>query len=345
MSSNETLLEVNDLKKYFPIRKGFFRRTVANVRAVDGVSFCLRRGETLGIVGESGCGKTTLIKNIIRAQEPTSGQILLYRDDGVPQDLVQADKPTLRRLRRNVQMVFQDPYSSLDPRQTVRDIIGEPLLVHGLAKGKEIDQRVRELMHAVGLESSYLKRYPFAFSGGQRQRIGVARALALQPKLILADEPTSALDVSVQAQLLNLLVRLQDEFSLTYIFISHDLDVVRHISDRVAVMYIGKIIEIGNADDLFLSPKHPYTEALLAAIPRIHPKMRRERIVLSGDVADPAEDIPGCRFHPRCRYVADICRHEVPPLMPLADAGSQMVACHRAQELSLSGIEDMALQR
>ncbi len=339
MPDANLLLEVRDLKKHFPIRQGLFRRTAAYIRAVDGVTFDLNEGETLGIVGESGCGKTTLIKAIIRAIDPTSGSVILHGRDGASHDIAGADKAHLRRLRRDVQMVFQDPQSSLDPRQTVRDIIGEPLYVNGIMKRNKIDSRVRELMAAVGLDPAYMKRYPHAFSGGQRQRIGVARALALNPRLILADEPTSALDVSVQAQLLNLLHKLQGEFGLTYIFISHDLTVVRHISDRVAVMYVGGIVEVGPTDELFMLPQHPYTEALLAAVPYADRSMKTKRIVLEGDVASPAAEIPGCRFHPRCRYAIDRCRVEVPPLRAPEAGSHRLVACHRADELSLAGVK------
>ncbi len=339
MAESQKLLEIKNLKKYFPIRTGFFRRVHGYVRAVDDVSFDLYRGETLGVVGESGCGKTTLIKTIIRAIDPTEGSIVLHGKNGETHDVATADKTTLRALRRDIQMVFQDPHSSLDPRQTVRDIIGEPLYVNGIAKKNEIDERVRELMAAVGLDPGYLKRYPHAFSGGQRQRIGVARALSLNPELILADEPTSALDVSVQAQLLNLLSKLQKQFSLTYIFISHDLTVVRHISDRVAVMYVGKIVEVGSTDELFIAPQHPYTEALLAAVPYADRSLKTKRIVLSGDVASPSAVIPGCKFHPRCPYAQERCRVEVPELRAAPGVDGRIVACHRAEELSLAGVK------
>ena len=329
------LLEVKSLKKYFPVEKGFWRKVVGYVRAVDKVNLYVNEGETLGLVGESGCGKTTLGRCILRAIEPTEGNILFRLNDEVI-DITKLDKESLRRMRRHAQMIFQDPYSSLDPRMTVLDIIGEPLVVNNIAKGEEMEERVKDLVKIVGLNVKHLKRYPHAFSGGQRQRIGIARALAPNPKFIVADEPVSALDVSVQAQILNLLQDLQAEFKLTYLFISHDLSVVEHISDRVAVMYVGKIVEMAETEELFLNPKHPYTEALLSAIPIPDPRLRRERIVLSGEVANPANPPSGCYFHPRCRYAKDICAKEEPEWREVNPG--HFVACHFAEELKLQGV-------
>ncbi|HON72784.1 MAG TPA: ATP-binding cassette domain-containing protein, partial [bacterium] len=291
---------------------------------------------TLGLVGESGCGKTTTGRTILRAIEPTSGEIL-FNMDGNYVDVGKLNKDELKRMRRYMQMIFQDPYSSLNPRMTVKDIIGEPLLVNGIARGKELEERVGELMRAVGLRPEYMIRYPHAFSGGQRQRIGIARALALNPRLVVCDEPVSALDVSIQAQTLNLLQDLQEEFHLTYLFISHDLGVVEHISDRVAVMYVGKLVEMAETEELFKNPKHPYTEALLAAVPKPDPKYRGKRNLLFGEVADPANPPSGCYFHPRCPYVQDICKEEHPPLRNLGN--DHFASCHFAEKLSLVGIE------
>jgi len=334
--SNNILLEVRSLKKYFPIEKGFLRRIVGYVRAVDKVNFYIREGETLGLVGESGCGKTTIGRCILRAIEPTEGEVFFKLGNEEMANITQLDKEKLRSIRKYAQMIFQDPYSSLDPRMTVLDIIGEPLLVNNIARGKEMEERVKELVQVVGLDVKHLKRYPHAFSGGQRQRIGVARALAPNPKFIVADEPVSALDVSVQAQILNLLQDLQKQFNLTYLFISHDLSVIEHISDRVAVMYVGKIVEMAETEELFLNPKHPYSEALLSAVPKPDPRLKTKRIVLSGEVANPANPPSGCYFHPRCRYAKDICTDEEPEWREASPA--HYFACHLSEELALQGV-------
>lgn len=332
------LLEVHNLKKYFPIEKGLLRRVIGQVRAVDDVSLSIPAGKTLGLVGESGCGKTTLGRCVIRAIEPTTGQVLL-RIDGREADITELDAKELRATRRHMQMVFQDPYASLDPRKTILDIVGEPLRVNKIAKGEELEKRVRQLVDLVGLDVKYLKRYPHAFSGGQRQRIGIARALSLHPSLIVCDEPVSALDVSVQAQILNLLQDLQAEFSLTYLFIAHDLSVIQHISDQVAVMYVGKIVEQAETETLFLNPKHPYTEALLSAIPSPDPDSLLDEITLEGEVPSPANPPPGCYFHPRCQYAQQICQEEIPPLLEVSP--DHYAACHFAEELTLHGVRDM----
>jgi len=316
------LVEVRNLKKYFPIRKGLIQREVGRVHAVDDVTFAVREGETLGLVGESGCGKSTLGRTIVRLLEPTAGSVMFQGDD-----ISRLGTRRLRPLRREMQMVFQDPYASLNPRKRVGSIIGTPLKIHGVDKSDR-RQRVQELLETVGLSPEHYNRFPHEFSGGQRQRIGVARALALRPKLIVADEPVSALDVSIQSQMLNLLGDLQKELRLTYIFIAHDLGVVRHVSNRIAVMYLGKLVELAPAEELYQRPIMPYTEALLSAVPIPDPDLshQRERIVLEGDVPSPINPPSGCRFHPRCRYMTDICR-EVEP--PLTDYGrGHLAACH-----------------
>ena len=320
-TNGDVLLEVRNLRKYYPVTKGFiFQRQVGAVKAVDDVSFFIRKGETLGLVGESGCGKTTTGRVILRLQEPTHGEALF---EG--RDIFKLGKEELRRLRRDMQIIFQDPYSSLNPRMTVGDIIGEPLEIHKLARGKEKVRRVQELLEVVGLSPYHANRYPHEFSGGQRQRIGIARALAVNPKLIIADEPVSALDVSIQAQVLNLLEELQKEFGLTYLFIAHDLSVVKHISDRIAVMYLGRIVELAAADELFSNPQHPYTEALLSAVPIPNPEMRRERIILPGDVPSPINPPAGCRFHTRCLYAQPTCKVDDPAFADIG--GGHYVAC------------------
>ena len=323
--NEEPLLQVRNLKKYFPIKQGFFNQVVGQIRAVDGINFDLYHGECLGLVGESGSGKTTVGRSVLRALSPTDGQVLFRLDDR-SYDLATATEGTLRPLRQHMQMIFQDPYSSLNPRMTVFDIIGEPLLVNGVSDKSEREQRVQELLTQVGLKPEHMRRYPHAFSGGQRQRIGIARALALHPKLIVADEPVSALDVSVQAQVLNLLQELQETFQLTYLFIAHDLSVVGHISDRIAVMYAGKLVELGATDELFHQPRHPYTEALLAAVPVPEPSRDRNRTLLSGEVADPANLPSGCVFHPRCPYAEDRCKTEVPEFREIATG--HLARCH-----------------
>lgn len=336
-SSSKPLLEVQGLKKYFPIEKGLLRRVTGYVKAVDDVSFYINEGETFGLVGESGCGKTTLGRCIVRGIDPSSGEVKLQLPDESVVDIASMTNQELRAVRRHMHMIFQDPYASLDPRMTVLDIIAEPLRNNNLAKGEALTDRVKELMQVVGLEVQHLRRYPHAFSGGQRQRIGIARSLAPNPRLIVCDEAVSALDVSIQAQILNLLQDLQEEFNLTYLFIAHDLSVIEHISDRVGVMYVGKIVEMAETEDLFINPKHPYTEALLSAVPKTDPDVKMERIILPGEVANPADPPSGCYFHPRCNYAQDVCRQQAPAWEEVTPG--HFVACHFSQELELKGVE------
>jgi oligopeptide/dipeptide ABC transporter ATP-binding protein len=335
VSSNGSLVELQHVKKYFPIRKGVLQREVARVHAVDDVSFAVNEGETLGLVGESGCGKSTLGRTIVRLLEPTDGEILFR---GTHIESFGARR--LRPLRREMQMVFQDPYASLNPRKRVGSIVGDPLKIHGLGNKRERKARVEELLEAVGLSPEHYNRFPHEFSGGQRQRIGIARALALRPKLIVADEPVSALDVSIQSQMLNLLEDLQNEFRLTYIFIAHDLGVVRHVSDRIAVMYLGKLVELSPAEELYQRPIMPYTEALLSAVPIPDPDLAagRKRIVLEGDVPSPISPPSGCRFHPRCRYATQVCSDVEPPLVHYGNG--HLAACHHPLNVDQATLQE-----
>ncbi len=336
---SDAMLEVQDLKMHFPVYGGFIRRVVRYVKAVDGVNLFIRPGETLGLVGESGCGKTTTGRCIIRAYKPLDGRILYRREEGNVVDLASLDDQSLRPYHREIRLIFQDPYSSLNPRMPVVDLVGEPMKVNKIARGQELEDRVADLLRRVGLRPEYMKRYPHAFSGGERQRIGIARALSLNPRLVICDEAVSALDVSVRAQILNLLEDLQAEFHLTYLFIAHDLSVVEYICNRVAVMYVGKLVELASTDELFAQPQHPYTEALLSAVPQPDPLIRdqKQRIVLEGEVPDPANPPSGCYFHPRCRYSDGArCTNETPTLRETTPL--HFVACHYAEELSLRGV-------
>jgi len=330
------ILEVKNLRKFFPVQKGILRKIVGQVRAVDDVSISINKGETVSIVGESGCGKTTTARCIMRAIDPTSGEIKFNTKNGEIIDLASLSRDEVRPYRDDIQMIFQDPFSSLNPRMTLFDIVGEPLLVNGMKNRKEREDRVADLMGQVGLRPEYMQRFPHAFSGGQRQRIGIARALSIQPSLIVADEPVSALDVSVQAQVLNLMMDLQDQLNLTYLFVSHDLSVVSQISDRVVVMYVGKIVETGTPKEIFESPRHPYTAALATSLPKADPRLKQERIVLQGEVANPSDPPSGCYFHPRCPYATDICKTEVPELKHIGNG--RTVSCHRIDEINLPGV-------
>ena len=335
-NGSSQILDVDKLKVYFPIITGMLRRTSGYVKAVDDVSFSLQEGETFGLVGESGCGKTTTGRAILRAIEPTDGEVLFRMNSGERINTATADRETLRRLRQEMQLIFQDPFASLNPRMTVFDVVADPLRVNRLARGSELEDRVAEMLRLVGLSVDYARRYPHAFSGGQRQRIGIARALVVNPRLVIADEPVSALDVSVQAQILNLMQDLQEELRLTYLFISHDLSVVQYICHRVAVMYVGKIVEVASTEDLFTQPKHPYTQALLSSVPVPNPAIQSRGMVLEGEVADPANPPSGCYFHPRCPFAKDICREQEPPLVEVSPG--RYASCHFADEIELPGV-------
>lgn len=329
--ASKTMLDVRDLKMHFPLTQGIIvQRVVGYVRAVDGISFSIERGKTMGLVGESGSGKTTIGRTIVRLYKPTAGEMIF---EG--QDLAKLQGEQLRQMRRKVQMIFQDPFASLNPRYTIGSLVSEPMNVYRVASTKEIRERTEELLHIVGLRPEYIDRYPHEFSGGQRQRIAVARALAINPEFVIADEPVSALDVSIRAQVLNLLQRLQQQFNLTYLFVSHDLSVVRHVADRIAVMYLGKIVELADREELYASPKHPYTRALLSAVPIPDPKVekRRQRIILSGDLPSPINIPRGCRFHTRCPMAQQICR-EVEPAFERKEGVNHYAACHFSEEVS-----------
>ncbi len=334
----DNLLEVRDLKTHFPITAGLWRRVVGYVRAVDGVSFDLKAGETLALVGESGCGKTTTGRAIIRAVEPTGGKALYRMEDGAVIDTTKAEGRDLQILRQQIQIIFQDPFASLNPRMTIFDIVADPLRVNGLVARSEMEDRVSEMLSLVGMSPALMRRYPHAFSGGQRQRIGIARALVMNPRLVIADEPVSALDVSVQAQILNLMLDLQNNLGLTYLFISHDLSVVQYISHRVAVMYVGKVVELAPTDKIFVQPKHPYTQALLSSVPAPNPEVASLGQTLEGEVADPANPPDGCYFHPRCPFARDICRSDEPEFREVSPG--QFTRCHFAEELDLPGVPE-----
>lgn len=333
--NRRVLLEVKNLKKYFPLRHGFLGRGGGTVKAVDGVSLHILQGETLGLVGESGSGKTTAGRTILRAFNPTDGEIIFHLQDGPAADIAKLQSKELRAFRRHAQMIFQDPYSSLNPRMTVRDIIAEPLVAGGVAQGDEVDERVRDIARRCQLSLEHLRRYPHAFSGGQRQRIGIARALVVQPQFVVCDEPVSALDVSIQAQILNLLMDMQKEFGLTYLFVAHDLSVVEHVSDRVAVMYLGRLVEVAPTADLFYQPLHPYTEALMSAIPALDPDEVMKPVMLEGEIPSPANPPSGCPFHPRCPYAQAVCKQDMPELKEYKPG--HFAACHFADQLSLKG--------
>ena len=332
-----TLLEVKDLKVHFPVKSGWFGRARTVVRAVDGVSFGVREGETLALVGESGCGKTTIGRAILRQPDPTDGNVLFAKGDGKVIDVTRAAPGELREFRQNVQFIFQDPYASLNPRMTIFDIVADPLRVNLRINRREAENRVREMLRLVGLSPDLMKRYPHAFSGGQRQRIGIARALVMSPRLVIADEPVSALDVSVQAQILNLMQDLQEQMGLAYLFISHDLSVVQYLSDRVAVIYMGRIVELASTEEMFTKPRHPYTQALLSAVPIANPSVGGLGKGLEGEVGDPANPPSGCHFHPRCEYTQEVCQTRMPELQAVG-APDHLARCHFAEELELPGV-------
>ena len=335
-NGNKIILEIKNLKKYFPIRQGLLQRVRGHVRAVDDVSFAIKENEILGLVGESGRGKTTTGRTVLRLYEPTDGEIWYTTKDGERVDIANISQKDMKPLRRQMRMIFQDPFSSLNPRLTVKDIISEPLIIHKVARGREAEDRVADLMRSVGLDPAYMQRYPHEFSGGQRQRIGLARTLSLSPRLIIADEPVSALDVSVQAQVLNLLQRLQADLGLTLLFVAHDLSVVEHVSDRIAVMYVGRLIEMASTEELLKNPLHPYAEALISAVPPADPDIQLNRIIMQGDVPSPANPPSGCVFHPRCQYAKERCSQEVPELKEIKP--NHFASCLYAEELQLKGI-------
>jgi peptide/nickel transport system ATP-binding protein len=340
--SDAPFLEVRGLCRSFDVIRGVAHRKLGSIKAVDDVSFSIGRGEILGLVGESGCGKTTVGRCILRAIEPTSGSVLLHGGDGGVVDVTALDREGLKRARQQIRMIFQDPYSSLNPRMNVLEIVSRPLIANRLEMNAgERKRRVADILSEVGLDEKYMRRYPHAFSGGQRQRIAIARALVVEPRLVIADEPVSALDVSIQAQILNLLKRLKGEHGLTYLFIAHNLAVINHLCDRVAVMYLGRIVELGITEELFARPRHPYTEALLAAVPVPDPRIRAAQPIVSGEVADLLETPPGCAFHPRCPYAREICSRERPPLADCGVPGGRprLTACHLAGELTLAGVD------
>ena len=334
-TQNENIVEVKNLKKYFPITAGIFQRVIGHIKAVDDVSFVIPRGKTVGLVGESGCGKTTISKCILRAVDPTSGEINLHTEGNI-NNIADMREKDLRPLRREMQMIFQDPFSSLNPRMNLFDIVSEPLLLNGVKNRSERQDRVEELLSKVGLRPEYMVRFPHAFSGGQRQRIGIARALALNPSLIVCDEPVSGLDVSVQAQVINLLMDLQDELGLSYLFVSHDLSIVRQISDSIQVMYLGRLVENGTPDEIFSSPKHPYTEALISAVPQADPDVPKNHQTLIGEIPNPASPPTGCYFHPRCAYATDECKITNPDLT--TDKSGRSFSCHHANDIKLKGL-------
>tara|TARA_B100001765_G_scaffold209951_1_gene170716 strand:- start:617 stop:1639 length:1023 start_codon:yes stop_codon:yes gene_type:complete len=334
-TKNENIVEIKNLKKYYPITAGIFQRVIGHIKAVDDVSFVIPRGKTVGLVGESGCGKTTISKCILRAVDPTSGEIHLNTEDGT-NNVADMREKDLRPLRREMQMIFQDPFSSLNPRMNLFDIVSEPLLLNGIKSRVERQDRVEELLSKVGLRPEYMVRFPHAFSGGQRQRIGIARALALNPSLIVCDEPVSGLDVSVQAQVINLLMDLQDELGLSYLFVSHDLSIVRQISDSIQVMYLGRLVENGTPDEIFSSPKHPYTEALISAVPQADPDVAKNHQTLIGEIPNPSNPPDGCYFHPRCAYATDECKKTNPGLT--VDKSGRSFSCHNAKDIKLSGL-------